>query len=126
MKRRRDYVFSLHQGGPAFVLSEYLDTLTRPLDNRGADEDHLQRLVFEGGGATDDVAVHLPAVSVAQDGDIEQAERFLLRIFYLFGQQDCARAGAEDSLVGCHEFSDGLVESLFLQELQLSGALAPG
>ena len=41
-------------------------------------------------------AVQLPAVGVALDVDVHQAEALLLRVRHAAGQQDGAGAGAED------------------------------
>ena len=58
--------------------------------------------------AGDDVAVHLAAVAVAQDGHVEQAERILLRIFYFVGEQDRAGTGAENGRPVGGEFPNRL------------------
>ncbi len=120
------HVAFLHQRWLAGEFGEDFDAFTDALENWGADENHFERFVVESGFAGDDVAVDLAAVAVAQDGHVEQAERILLRIFYVGGEEDCAGAGAENWAIVRGEFADGFVEAFFLEELELRGAFAAG
>src|SRR6266403_3235007 len=68
--------------------------------------------------------MNLPAVTVAQHGHVQQAQRLLGGIFYFGGQQNRASARAENSFVFGGKFLDRFVQAFFLQELQLRGAFA--
>src|SRR6267378_4271844 len=68
--------------------------------------------------------MNLPAVTVAQHGHVQQAQRLLDGIFYFGGQQNRASARAENSFVFGGKFLDRFVQAFFLQELQLRGAFA--
>src|SRR5882762_7167150 len=68
--------------------------------------------------------MNLPAVTVAQDGHVQQAQRLLGGIFDFGSQQDRTCACTEDSFVFGGKFLDCFVQAFFLQELQLRGAFA--
>src|SRR3989442_11795849 len=67
-------------------------------DARGADEDHLDRrgAALEGRAAARLEGLALPAVRVALDPDVDEAERELRGALHLPRQENQPGAGAED------------------------------
>src|SRR5579871_4469813 len=126
MEGRRHDVAFLHQRRLVGEFGEDFDTLANALENRSADENHFEWFVVESCFAGHDIAVDLAAVAVAEDRHIEQAERILLWIFHVGGEEDCAGAGAEDRAIIRREFADGFVETFFAQELKLCSAFTAG
>ena len=116
----------LHEGGLVGVFGEDFDTFADTLENWGANENHFERFVVQSCFAGDDVAVNLAAVAVAKNCHVEQAERILLRIFYVGGEEDGAGAGSKNGALCRYKFADGFVEAFFLEELELRGAFTAG
>src|SRR5277367_2509693 len=94
-------------------------------DARGADEDHLERAAFEFCRRGEDGGVDLAAVGVALDGDIEGGEGGLRGVFYVFGEEDRAGAGAE-GWCGFNEGFERIEEAVTLEALQKGGGFAAG
>src|SRR5580704_15658523 len=100
-------------------------------DDGRADEDgfHLPRtcplLKIAGRLYVRNLAVDLPSVSVALDGEVERAEALLLRVAHFLCQQDRTRAGPEDWFLTC-EFTQRLVEAHEVDELEHGCAFPPG
>src|SRR2546429_9515079 len=61
-------VVPLHQRGLPGVLRENFDVRTSALNDRAANEDHFQRLLFEFRWAADHVARDLPPVGIRKHG----------------------------------------------------------
>ena len=99
----------LDQRWLAGEFGEDFDAFTDALENGSADKNHFERFVVESGFAGDDVALHLAAVAVAEDGHVEEAEGILPGIFYVGGEEDCAGAGSENWAIVLGEFADGFV-----------------
>ncbi len=72
------------------------------------------------------VARELAAVAIAENGDIEQAERILRRAVNLFGEKDCAGAGAEKCAAACREFLQRVEKAFFFHHFQMRGAFSAG
>ena len=119
------FPFCTSAGLPAY-FGEDFDAFADALDDRGADENHFERLVVQRGLPGDDVAVHLAAVAVAQDGHVEQAERILLRIFYSEASRIAPAQVPKTGAVSAANLRDRFVEAFFLQKLELRGAFAAG
>src|SRR5260370_7940476 len=66
----------------------------------------------------------LLAVTVAQHGHVQQAQRLLGGIFDFSSQQNRTRACPENSFVFGGKLLDRFIQAFFLQELQLRGAFA--
>ena len=112
--------------GVAGVFNENFDILANRFDDRGADENHLERILAQLCGGGVNVAGELAAVAIAQDGDVEQGERILRRAVDFFGEKDCAGAGAEERAAVCGEFLERVEEAFFLHYFQVRGAFAAG
>ena len=95
MKRRRQVAALLHQHRVAVVARQDAHAAPDPPDDRRADEDRLQS-ARPRRAELRHAAVQLPAVGVALDVDIHQAEALLVGVRDPAGQQDGAGAGAED------------------------------
>src|SRR5580693_2809361 len=104
MKGRGEEVAFPDEDGEAVAGGEGFDFGAGVSDARGADEDHLEWAAGEFGRLGEDGGVDLAAVGVALDGDVEGGERFLCGVFYVFGEEDRAGAGAE----GRGGFDEGL------------------
>jgi len=61
----------LDEGGGAIEFGKDGDARSDAFDDGAADENHFERIFFQGGGAEEDVAGELAAVGVAEDGHIE-------------------------------------------------------
>src|SRR5271167_1033746 len=79
----------------AGIFCENFNSLPDGFDYGRADEDHLDRFLAQLGFAHVNVAGKLAAVAVAQDADVEQAERGLRWAVHLAREQDRAGASAE-------------------------------
>lgn len=114
------------ESGLAIKFCEDGDARSDFFDDGAANEDHFERIFFERARTEEDVAGELAPVAVAKDGHVEEFEGILGRIFHFRGQKNRAGAGAENSVAVRGEFADGVVETLFLEELELRGAFAAG
>src|SRR2546425_7612705 len=66
-------------------------------NNGSANENCLKRRRIQFRRLADfAMAVHLPAVCVSPDADVDQPQAELARVFHLSGQQDGAGAGPKD------------------------------
>jgi len=126
MKGSGQKIIFLDECGLAGMAREHIDAGANALDNGATDENHLERVFFQGAGAEENVAGKLATVAVAEDGHVEKAERGLRRIVDMSGEEDCTGAGAKDGVAGVGEFADGVVEALFAEKLQLRGGFAAG
>jgi hypothetical protein len=115
----------LDKDGLALVFGEDRNSLPDFFDDGAADKNHFERLVGEGARAEENVARELATVTVAQNGHVEEFEGVLRGIFDVSGEQNGARAGAEDSVL-FRKFADGAVQAFFLEELELGGGFAAG
>src|SRR5882672_6399591 len=93
MEGRGQSLAFAHQDWIVAFRRDYIHSVADALDLRRADEDHLDRIVEELSFA--DRTVHLSAVSVAADGDVERAESGLLRVLDFIRQQDGSSACPE-------------------------------
>src|ERR1700677_2574944 len=94
-------------------------------DARGADEDHLKRAAAEFGGGGEDGGVDLTTVGVAFYGNVHRGEGGLCGMLDVFGEEDCAGAGAEGG-GGLDEGGEGVEELVALKEFEHGGGLAAG
>src|SRR2546425_6839163 len=111
-------------GHPAFpvVADERSPARAEAPDARGPNEDHLDgpRPLPQIGRPLGLEALLLAAIRTALGGDVDEAQRELLRALDLAGQENEARAGAEDGsprivellqrgdeLPGIHELEEG-------------------
>jgi len=120
-----DVIF-LDEGGLAFVLGEDGDVGSNFFDDRAANENHFERIFLQSGAAEENVAGELAAIPVAKDGHVEELERVLRRILDLVGEEDRSGTGAKDSAAFAGKIANGVVETFFLEELELRGAFAAG
>ncbi len=116
----------LNESGLAGMLSENGDAWANTFNDGAADEHHFERICFQGAGAEENIAGELAAVTVAENGHIEKAERGLRGIIDMSGEQDCAGTGAENGVAVVSKFANGVVEAFFLEKLELRGAFATG
>ncbi len=119
-------VILLDEGGRAFVLGEDGDVGSDFFDDGAANENHFEWFFLQGGVAEENVAGELAAVAVAKDGHVEELERILRGIFDVVGEEDGSGTGAKDSAAFAGVIADGVVETFFLEELELRGAFAAG
>jgi len=122
VKCSRENTAILDQDGSPLVFSENCNSLSNFLDDRAADEDHLERLFGERARAEEHIASELAAIAIAENGHVEEVEGILRGILDLRGEKNRARACAEDGVV-FREFAYGVVQTLFLEKLQLRGGL---
>src|SRR5580658_2655225 len=111
---RRCHNFSRPHGDWVLAFGgNYFNFATDAFNFWRADENHFRRLVQKFTLANG--ALHLPAVSIASNGNVENAQAALLRVLDFLGQKNRACAGAECGL-HAHELLQ-LVETLLTQEL---------
>src|SRR6266700_4258313 len=96
-------------------------------DARGPDEDHLDwpRPLPQIGGSLGLEALFLAPIGVALGRDVDEAQRELLRALDLAGEENEARAGAEDRASGIVELLQGRHELPRVHEVEEGRALAP-
>jgi hypothetical protein len=113
-----------HQHRITVSLSKDFDSVADLLNARGANENHLQRLVAEFRVCFQDGGVDLTAVGVALDGHVEGIQAGLVWIRDVFRKQNGSGAGAERRL-GVDEISQALKQVL-RQQLQKCRGFAAG
>ena len=114
----------LDESGGAIEFGEDGNIGGYGFDNGTANENHFERIFFQGGGAEENIAGELAAVGVAKDGHVQQGERGLDGVFDVRGEKDGTGAGAENGSALGGELTDGVEQAFFLEELKLRGALA--
>ena len=114
-----------YECGAAFAGRQGFYVRADASDARRANEDHFEWAAGECCFECKDSGVVLAAISVALDGDIENAEGGLRWVGNFFGEEDAAGAGAEDGL-GVDEGVEAVVEALALEVLEECGGLAAG
>ena len=119
MEGSRKNVVFLHKRGPAFVLGENGDSSPDLFDDGTANKDHFEWAILKSGGLEKNVAGELTAVTIAENGHVEQFQGALFRIFDFVRQENRPGAGAENGAAVAGEFADGVVEPFFLEELEL-------
>src|SRR5580704_2297711 len=117
MEGASEDISALDEGRMMVVRGENLHARSNGFDDWPANEDHFERFAFECSGAEENVAGKLPAVGVAEDGDVEKAEGGLFGIFYVFCEEDCAGTRAENCVPAGGKFQDGVLEAFFFEEL---------
>src|SRR5260221_14232803 len=110
-----------YQCGFPGILGKNFKARSNTVNDRAANEDHFHGPGFKFGSAKETIACELAALRVAQNGHVEDAERFLRRIFYVSRKQDCPCAGAENRMVVRSKFLYSVEQAFFLQKLQLRG-----
>jgi len=69
-----------HEHRVLVMIGEYFDVGPHSPNDRGANEHHLDRsLAKSGAGLVSNVAFQLSPVAVPFDGEVQEAERLLLR-----------------------------------------------
>src|SRR5712692_8805731 len=124
MKRGRQHASLPHQHRPALGLRKHFDPAAHLLNDRGADENHLERRVFQLRGSRTHLAGYLPAVGVARDHQVGQRQGRLRGVAHLARQQDGARTSAEEDAAAGGQRADGFLQAFFGEEFELRGALA--
>lgn len=119
-------VVLLDESGLALKFGEDGDIGGHFFDDRATNENHFERIFLERAGAEEDIAGELTAVAIAENSHIQKFEGILRGIFYACGEEDGAGTGAEDGAALGGEFTDGVVETFFPEELELRGTLAAG
>jgi hypothetical protein len=116
-----------HQNGQLTCTAQDFDAFADAADDGRADKNHLHRMVGDFRAFTLlDGTVHLPPVSVAFNGNINQAQALLLRVQNFSGHQDRPGTGAEDRFVVFCKPLDGFADLSFVQKLEHGGGLAAG
>jgi hypothetical protein len=113
-----------YQCGFPFKFSQNTDAGCNLFDDRAANEHHLQRIFLERRGTEENIAGKLAAVAIAQNGHVQKFEGILPGIFHMCGQKNRSGAGAKYGSAFAGEFPNGVVKTLFLEELQLCGAFS--
>ena len=126
VKRGGEEISLLYQSRLAIVPGEHGNFRSNAFDHRPTDENHFQRLLLQGGWAEENITRELAAIAIAENRHVHEGERGLRRIFDVGCEQNRSRAGAENGVAIGGELADGVVEALFLEELELRGALASG
>ncbi len=126
VKRGGKDVTVLDKRGLAMPFGEDGDSLPDLFDDGAANEDHFERVFLQGAGTEEHVAGELAAVAVAQNGHVHELERVLWGIFHVRGEKNGAGTGAEDGVAVRGEVAYGVVETFFLEELELRGAFTAG
>jgi hypothetical protein len=116
----------LDERGLALMLGEDSDAGGDFFDDRAANEYHFEWIFLEGAGTEEDVAGQLAAVAIAKNGHVEEFEGILCGIFHVRGKEDGASTSAKDGAAIGGEIANGVIESLFLEELELGCAFAAG
>src|ERR1700676_294960 len=124
MERRSHDASLLHQRGLAGVFGQHFDSWRHTVNDRPADEHHLQRFALELARSEEDITRELAPVSVPQNRHIKNPQRVLRRVFHVRGQQNGSGAGAEDGVAVSGKFLDGHSKPFFLEELQLRSRFA--
>jgi len=125
MERCGEDAAVLYKDGLAFVLRENGNTLPDFFDDRPANKNHFEWIFAEGARAEENVAGELAAVTIAENGHVEELQGILRRVLDLRGEENGARAGAENGVFP-GEIADSVEEALFLEKLQLGGRFAAG
>src|SRR5665213_2531200 len=122
MERSHHVAALLHPHRVAVILRQDRAPGAETADDGCTDKDRLQVVAHRHGNAAD-AAVGLPAVSVALDGEIHQAQARLRGMCYFAGQQDRSGATAEDRLV-LIEALERFGQPFLVQQLQHGGTFA--
>jgi len=120
-----DAIF-LDERGSAIEFGKYGNAGGDAFDDGSTDEDHLERIFFESGGAKENIAGELAAVGVAENGHVEEAEGRLLGVLDMSGEKDRASTSAEDGAVRGSKFTDRLEKPFLAEELKLRCAFPAG
>src|SRR5207249_11383541 len=122
----QDMSLAGHHAFPV-VVDEGRHAWAEAADPRGPDEDHLDgpRPLPKIGGSLGLEALLLAPVGVALGRDVDEAQRELLRALDLPGEENEARAGAEDRASGIVELLQGWHELPRVHEVEEGRALAP-
>jgi hypothetical protein len=126
MKGGREKIVFLNQRRLAGMSGKNVDTRTNAFDNWATDENHFEGILFQSARAEENIAGKLAAVAVAEDDDVEKAERGLGWIVDVSGEEDRARTSAEDGVTFVSKFADSIVQAFFAEELELRGGFASG
>src|SRR5277367_6593961 len=124
MKGAGKDVSALDESGMMVVSGEDFYIGSYRFDDRAANEDHLERFVFEFCFAEENVTGKLPAVGIAKNGYVQEAERGLLGTLHVLCEKDGTGAGAENCFAVGGKLADGVLKAFFFEELQLRGAFA--
>src|SRR5260221_10080966 len=112
-----------YQCGFPGILGKNFKARSNTVNDRAANEDHFHGPGFKFGSAKENIAGELAAVRVAQNGHVEEAERFLRRIFYVSRKQDCPRARGEKRVDVCRKFFYNVPQAFFLPKISLRGGI---
>jgi hypothetical protein len=113
------------EDGEAVAFGEDLDTVAGFHDAWRADVDHFERAARELRFAGLDGGVDLAAVGIALDGDVEDAEAFLVGVGDFGGEEDASGAGAEGGF-GPDKGAEGVEEAAAFEKFEEGGGFAAG
>ena len=113
-----------HESGLAIEFGEDCDVRGDFFDDWSANEDHFERIFLERAGTEEDVAGELAAVTIAENRHVQEFEGILRGIFHARSKEDSAGTSAEDGAAFSGIFADCVIETFFLEELNLRGAFA--
>ena len=77
----------LHDCRFSRMFSQNFNPRPGALDDRPANENHLQRFILQRRLGRKNIARNLPPVAIAQNRHVQQSQRFLLRILHVGSQQ---------------------------------------
>ena len=123
MKGRGEKISLANENRKLVAGGKRFDPGTGSSDAGGADKDHFEGATFKFGGGSKDGGVDLPAVGVALDRDVKGFEGLLYGVLDVFGEKDCAGAGAEGGR-GLDEGLQSVEEVVALEKLEHGGGLA--
>ena len=116
VKRGHQHFALAHQHRVAGIAGQHFDPGTDGLDDRRANEDHFQRLGLELRRHGAHAAGNLAAVGVARDDQIGEAQRGLRGRAHFAGQENGARAGAEERAAARGQRAERRFEAFVLAE----------
>ena len=126
MKGGGQKIFFSDQRGFAGIFGQHFHPRANVFDDRAADKNHFQRLRFQLRGTKENITSQLPAVSIAQNSHVQQAERLLGGILDVSGKENRTRASAENRSIIGGKFLDGYEQTFFFKKLQLRCAFSAG
>src|SRR5579859_1574121 len=124
MKRRRDHTPLLNKHRLSIALGKHFDIFAHCLDNRRANEHHLERLLAHFRRQQKHIARELPSVRVPHDRDIHQSQRRLRRSFHFARQNDRTCASPKKRAAVRRHFSNCLVKPRLCQHLHVRRTFA--
>src|SRR5712692_530532 len=124
MESRRHNFTLAHQNGIAARRRQHFNFFSHSLDSWRADKYHLHGPARELGFSLTTRTLELPPIRVAADAYIQSAQACLAGAYYLFRQQDGARAGPQCRF-GFYKVAKLAEEVLLLEKFEECGGFPP-